>query len=218
MCGVFGYVAKKNRPLDPRVLRRVAAETMARGPHAWGLAWVDSSGRLRSYKQAGRVVDDLSLLKMAQGARLLIGHCRWATHGSPSDNTNNHPHDAGDALYVHNGVISHYRDLIEEHGLRTVTECDSEVIGLMVKKFRGKPLTRLRKAAEQAAGSNPFAVLALWPDRLIAAKANGQPLHVGETREAYWLASLPHGLPGEVYKFPESSLWEFKDAKVAAAV
>jgi hypothetical protein len=31
----------------------------------------------------------------AAGPRLVIGHCRWATHGAPKDNRNNHPHQAG---------------------------------------------------------------------------------------------------------------------------
>jgi glucosamine--fructose-6-phosphate aminotransferase (isomerizing) len=209
MCGVFGFVAKENKPVDLRVLRAIARTTETRGPHAWGMAWVDRKGRMSSFKQAGPITDALGLLRLASGAQLLIGHCRWATHGDPANNLNNHPHDGGDSYVVHNGVIRHYEEIVAKHRLRMLTDCDSEVLGLMLQKFRGKPINRMTKACNEALGANPFASLALWPDRLIAARANRQPLHVGETRNAFWLASLREGLPGKVDEFPEREVLEF---------
>ena len=209
MCGIFGYVAKKDEPVSMSILRQIAATTMLRGPHAWGLAWVGANGKLKTYKQTGRIVDAIGLLSMAKDARLLIGHCRWATHGSPADNTNNHPHDGGDSWVVHNGVISHYESLVRKHSLRRHTECDSEVLGLMLQKFKGKPMKRAAETAREAMGDNPFAMMALWPDRLIVSKANGQPLHIGETRSAYYLASLRANLPGRVSEFPEAEIVEY---------
>lgn len=55
MCGIFGYVAKRDKPVNLRSLEIVAAATMRRGPHAWGLAWVDRHGDLRHFKQAGQI-------------------------------------------------------------------------------------------------------------------------------------------------------------------
>jgi glucosamine--fructose-6-phosphate aminotransferase (isomerizing) len=209
MCGIFGYVAKHDKAVDLTTLRRIASITETRGPHAWGLAWVDAKGKMRTYKQTGRIVDALGLLAMAKDARMLIGHCRWATHGNPENNLNNHPHDGGDAWVVHNGVIGHYRDLAARHRLSMHTECDSEVLGLMVQKFKGKPMARARRACIEAMGESPFATMMLWPDRLIAAKANRQPLHVGETRDAYYLASLGWGLPGRVTPFADREIIEY---------
>jgi glucosamine--fructose-6-phosphate aminotransferase (isomerizing) len=209
MCGLFGFVSKNGERPDLSVLEEVAEVTMTRGPHAWGMAWVDKSGELRTFKQSGRVVDAMGLLAMAEDAELLIGHCRYATHGDPEDNDNNHPHDGGAAKVVHNGVIHHYRALVNRHSLRMQTRCDSEVIGLMLKKFRGAPINRMTKACREAMGVFPFASMALWPDRLIATTANGQPLHIGETSEAIWLASLADGLPGSVSRFPQGEVLEF---------
>ena len=76
---------------DLKLLRRLATVTEQRGPHAFGFAWVDGRGRLRSYRQTGRITDHLGLLAAARDARLLIGHTRWATQGDPADNLNNHP-------------------------------------------------------------------------------------------------------------------------------
>jgi glucosamine 6-phosphate synthetase-like amidotransferase/phosphosugar isomerase protein len=173
------------------------------------MAWVDRRGKVRTFKQHGRVSSSLGLLGMAAGAEMLIGHCRYATHGDPANNLNNHPHDGGDSWVVHNGVIHHYESIVKKHRLRMQTECDSEVIGLMLKKFRGKPMNRMVRACSEAMGVSPFVSLALWPDRLIGARANGQPLHIGETAGAFWLASLRHGLPGSVSEFPEGEVLEF---------
>jgi glucosamine--fructose-6-phosphate aminotransferase (isomerizing) len=209
MCGIFGYVARNDRSVNLSALCRIAEVTESRGPHAWGMAWVDAKGKMKTYKQSGRVTDAMGLLAMAEGARLLIGHCRWATHGDPANNLNNHPHDGGDAWVVHNGVISHYEQIVAKHRLRMHTQCDSEVLGLMLQKFTGKPMARAKRASTEAMGYNPFSMMALWPDRLIAAKANGQPLHVGQTRDAYWLASLSYGLPGRVTAFNDGEIVEY---------
>jgi glucosamine 6-phosphate synthetase-like amidotransferase/phosphosugar isomerase protein len=198
MCGVFGFAAKNDEPVNLGILKMLARTTEMRGPHAWGLAWVDARGRMRSFKQSGAITDSLGLLAMAKDARLLIGHCRYATHGDPANNLNNHPHDGGDAWVVHNGVIGHYRSLLDRHRLTASTDCDSEVLGLMLREFNGEPHHRFRRAVDEAKGVSPFVMLALWPDRLIAARENGQPLHMGETKESFYLASLPYGLPGRV--------------------
>jgi glucosamine 6-phosphate synthetase-like amidotransferase/phosphosugar isomerase protein len=213
MCGVFGFAAKENEPVDLRILKRIAAITESRGPHAWGMAWVDGRGKMRSYKQSGRITDAMGLLDMAKDARMLIGHCRWATHGDPANNLNNHPHDGGDAWVVHNGVIYDYERIAKKHRLWMSTECDSEVLGLMLRDFAGKPYQRFRRVVKEAKGIGPFVMLALWPDRLMAARENGQPLHEGRTDDAYYLASLPAGLPGKVRAIPEGHHYEIADEK-----
>lgn len=209
MCGVFGFVSKNGSRPNMQTLSRIAAVTMRRGPHAWGMAWVDSAGILRTYKQTGRIVDSLPLLSMARDARFIAGHCRYATHGDPANNLNNHPHDGGDSWVVHNGQIHHYREIVKRHRLRMRTQCDSEVLGLMIAKFNGSPFDRAFRAVCEARGSHPFSMLALWDDRLITARMNRQPLHVGETKGATYLASLADDLPGNVLGMPDEEVVEF---------
>jgi glucosamine--fructose-6-phosphate aminotransferase (isomerizing) len=209
MCGIFGFVSKDGSRPSMSLLNKIAAVTMSRGPHAWGMAWVDQSGTMRTYKQSGRIVDHLGLLAMARDAVMLVGHCRWATHGDPSDNLNNHPHDAGDAWVIHNGQIRNYLDLAKRHRLRRHTQCDSEVLGLMISKFKGTPLKRVKSAVDQAMGTHPLSMMALWPDRMIVAKANSQPLSVGETKKAYYIASLQEGLPGYVEEMNDNEIVEY---------
>ena len=86
MCGVFGFVSRDGGKMNVELLGRIAEVTERRGPHAFGFAWIDRRGRLKCYKQTGRITDHLGLMMMAADARMLIGHCRFAFH--PSQHAN----------------------------------------------------------------------------------------------------------------------------------
>ncbi len=210
MCGVFGFVNYDGKGPDMKRLRTIAAATMTRGPHAFGFAWLDWSGRVRMFKKTGRIVDHLGLLRMVANARLLVGHCRWATHGDPENNLNNHPHPADGGWIVHNGVVSNHEDLAAEYDLWPVTDCDSEVLGLLLGGTRGSLSDRVAAMANVARGN--LAVLGVWghPARLIAVR-NGNPLSIGECEggERFYLGSLAHGLPGTVSEVEDRTGIEF---------
>ena len=213
MCGVFGFVGRDGGKVNLKALARVAEATQRRGPHAFGFAWIDRRGRLKCYKQTGRIGDHLGLLAMAADARMLVGHCRWATQGDPSNNLNNHPHPADGGWIVHNGQVHNYAGLVGAMGLHPVSECDSEVLGLLVERGRGGVLERCRRAVRLASDDPapwdggtlfgrppPLVLLGLWPrpDRLVAVR-RGNPLHRGAAAEGCYLASLADGLPGAVH-------------------
>lgn len=204
MCGVFGFVAKNDHRMSLADLKRVAAQTMTRGPHAWGLAWIDSQDRLKMFKQTGRIVDALGLLAMARDAKALIGHCRWATQGDPQNNLNNHPHPADGGWIVHNGIIRHYDELIDEFDLHPVSDCDSELLGQLIERLDGDLVDRCERATLYAADS-PLTMLGLWKSRLVAVR-RGNPLHTGQTRSGIYLASLPDALPGRVSAVTNNTL------------
>lgn len=195
MCGIFGWVADGDGRLDVPFLERVAVDTESRGPHAFGFAWIDGRNRLRMFKQSGRISDHLSLLRMARDARMLIGHCRYATHGSPSNNLNNHPHPCDGGWIVHNGVIGDYREINEGHCLHPVSACDSETLALLIEELDGTLIERCSAAVEECATS-ALAMLGLWrsPMRMVAARA-GNPLHWARYEEGFYLASNASALP-----------------------
>jgi glucosamine 6-phosphate synthetase-like amidotransferase/phosphosugar isomerase protein len=212
MCGVFGFVSRDGGKVNLDVLGRIAEVTERRGPHAFGFAWIDRRGRTKCFKQTGRISDHLGLLMMAADARLLVGHCRFATQGSSEDNINNHPHPADGGWIVHNGVIREYARLVDWFDLYPVSGCDSEVLGLLIEQGAGNVLDRCRSAVRVAspdAGTlfgQPLVLLGLWPrpDRLVAVR-RGNPLHFGRTEQGYYLASLADGLPGEVHAIKDNT-------------
>src|SRR4051794_19773954 len=151
MCGLFGFVSRDGGAVNLETLGRIAEITERRGPHAFGFAWIDQRGRLKCYKQTGRISDHLGLLAMARDARMLIGHCRYATQGSPEENINNHPHPADGGWLVHNGQIRNYDRLVDTLDLCPVSGCDSEVLGLLVERGAGSLLDRCIAAVRTVA-------------------------------------------------------------------
>jgi glucosamine 6-phosphate synthetase-like amidotransferase/phosphosugar isomerase protein len=229
MCGVFGFVSHDGGTLNVEMLGQIAEVTERRGPHAFGFAWIDRRGRLKCYKQTGRISDHLGLLLLAADARMLIGHCRWATQGDPNDNINNHPHAADGGWIVHNGQIRHYRQLVDWFDLYPVSACDSEVLGLLIEQGTGTVLERCRSAVKVVSveeepgtlfgGAPPLVLLGLWPrpDRLVAVR-QGNPLHYSRTEQGYYLASLADGLPGKVQTVEDrtAGLFTHKEVQHAA--
>jgi glucosamine 6-phosphate synthetase-like amidotransferase/phosphosugar isomerase protein len=197
MCGVFGFITKNGRGPDLARLRRIAAVTQQRGHHAFGLAWLGGDGAIRTYKRPGPVTAKLGDVDQCRGAAVVIGHCRWATHGRPEDNRNNHPHPAGRGWFVHNGVVQNHASLVRKYQLAMRTECDSEVLGMLMARFPGTLGLRAARAAEVAEGR--LAVLGLWrnPARLLIVRS-GNPLCFGETNGGFYFGSLPVELPGKV--------------------
>jgi glucosamine 6-phosphate synthetase-like amidotransferase/phosphosugar isomerase protein len=202
MCGVFGYITRDGEGPDIKRLQRIALVTQSRGDHAFGLAWIDADGKLGIFKQPGPARDWLDELDRCRNAVAMIGHCRWATHGSHLDNRNNHPHTAGRGWLVHNGVVHNYRALADQFQLSLKTQCDSEVLGLLMAHYPGALIQRSAWAANQVRGD--LAILGLWrkPARLLVVR-RGKPLHVGQGRDGCYFASLPEGLPGKAQLLPD---------------
>lgn len=195
MCGIFGFITRQGEGPEIARLRRLALITQTRGEHAFGLAWLNSDGAIETFKRPGPAQNYLDELERCRDAIIVIGHCRYATHGSPADNRNNHPHPVGAGQFVHNGVVHNHEDLVERYGLRPQTQCDSEVLGLLMVRCPGTSNQRAAWAANQALGD--LAMLAVWrkPARLLVAR-RGRPLHFGQAAHGYYFASLPEGLPG----------------------
>jgi glucosamine--fructose-6-phosphate aminotransferase (isomerizing) len=197
MCGIFGYITKEGRGPDLARLRRIATETELRGHHAFGLAWFGQEGTIHTFKRPGAATSALNDLDACRGAAAVIGHCRWATHGDPGDNRNNHPHPAGRGWFVHNGVVLNYQTLIDRYGFDPESECDSEVLGMLMARSPGPLGQRAARMARLATGT--LAVLGLWraPTRFLVVRS-GRPLYFGETAAGFYFGSMPGELPGRV--------------------
>jgi hypothetical protein len=212
MCGIFGFImAGEGKGPTINSLKAMAVAAESRGRHAFGISWIDAEGRIHCYKQAGRISQHLDVLNLCNGAKAVIGHTRWATHGSIDDNTNNHPHPVDGGWLVHNGIVSNYAELIRDHRLLPQSRCDSEVLGLLIERFKGSFLKRVCRTIEAVASDAPLSMAALWtrPGRVIVVR-RGNPVFVGEGRTGnVYFCSCADGLPGVVKPMDDNTVFQY---------
>ncbi len=199
MCGIVGYIGKKNAS---QVLVEGLRRLEYRGYDSAGVAVLkDQSIQLRRAAGKLSILQDLLTQKPVAGT-LGLGHTRWATHGRPSEE-NAHPHTCCNdtIVVVHNGIIENYVELkkrLTDAGHTFKSQTDTEVIAHLVEEaYKGDLLAAVRMALKQAHGSYAVGVLASDdPKRFIAARKDS-PLVLGIGEGEMFLASdvpalLPH--------------------------
>ena len=180
MCGIVGYVGKRNAQ---DVLLDGLEKLEYRGYDSAGVA-LALDGAIRVVKSKGRLAE----LRQKLAAQALaesscgIGHTRWATHGEPSD-VNSHPHSTPRVSIVHNGIIENYGILKERliaKGYTFESETDTEVLVKLIDScYEGEPLQAIHEALSMVRGSYALAVLFRdFPDTVFAVKRES-PLIVG---------------------------------------
>lgn len=159
MCGIFGIancgpVTYAKAAAFRRATRKLLEESQIRGGRASGLC-------VLTKKEAVMYKDGLPAVSLVQKPgyaaviqnikpnrefKIMIGHTRTPTKGSPKFNVNNHPIRANDIIGVHNGMIGNddvlfnrYRKHINRRG-----EVDSEIIFRLLDYHisRGKSIAR----------------------------------------------------------------------------
>ncbi|QOH58085.1 glutamine--fructose-6-phosphate transaminase (isomerizing) [Rhodococcus rhodochrous] len=139
MCGIIGYVGSRGGlQVGVEALRRMEY----RGYDSAGVAIADGTGNLIIERKAGELANlEAAIAVRGSGefqGSTVIGHTRWATHGSPSDR-NAHPHldETGKIAVVHNGIIENFAALREEllaAGVELKSETDTEVTAHLVSR------------------------------------------------------------------------------------
>jgi glucosamine--fructose-6-phosphate aminotransferase (isomerizing) len=169
-----------------------------RGYDSAGVALIDD-GQNKVVKQSGRVS---GLVQSVAGqhldSNLVIGHTRWATHGSPTM-VNAHPQTSNDQSIsvVHNGIIENFAELrqkLQAEGYNFVSETDTEVVPNLIDYY-SKQLPSFEAAFEAALNDirGAYAIAAIVssePDTLYAARLSS-PLVIGVGKGEHILASDP---------------------------
>ena len=95
MCGIFGYIGKKNAS---EVVLEGLKRLEYRGYDSWGVAVV--ADEIHINKKIG-AIGDLSPTSHfpLPTSNIGIGHTRWATHGGITE-TNAHPHFSSDKSFA----------------------------------------------------------------------------------------------------------------------
>ena len=125
MCGIFGYIGKKNAS---DLLVKGLLRLEYRGYDSSGI--VVKNGQLQSYKDTGKISEMASALPRLKGS-MGIAHTRWATHGGVTKE-NAHPHVSNDGkvAIVHNGILQNsnlLRKRLMKLGVELNSETDSEI-------------------------------------------------------------------------------------------
>ena len=220
MCGIFGAIKTGRGSLTLSTIANIAADQERRGPHAFGYAWLDADGRLHSYRQQGRISKNLHLLERMQGAKAIIGHTRYSTHGDPGHLINNHPHPSYGVWIVHNGVVSNHETLNRDFDLLPSSDCDSETLGLLIEALPGTLLDRVSETIDLVDNDAPLCIAGIWraPNRVVMAR-RGNPLHksLGKTGNVYF-GSIGISLPGKAVEVQPDTATVFDISKKTCTV
>ena len=205
MCGIVGYIARKQNPNSLKLGIEALKRLEYRGYDSAGFAfWDESKKDIFCQKAAGRITAleekaNIAVNAVALSANPLILHTRWATHGGVSE-SNAHPHcDCQNNIYlVHNGIVENYKELkevLQGEGHQFRSETDTEVIAHLVEKFfQGNLEEAVRKALPLIKGSYGIAVIAKNdPQKLVAARLSS-PLLLGLGENEYFVASDPSAI------------------------
>jgi glutamine---fructose-6-phosphate transaminase (isomerizing) len=193
MCGIFGYVGKKQD--TPGMILKGLKLLEYRGYDSWGIAVKNGDG-IEVEKHVGKIGDaKVSLPESEIG----IGHTRWATHGGVTQE-NSHPHldCKRNIAVVHNGIIENYKEIKEElilKGHDFLSETDTEIFPHLIEENL-KSLdfeTAFIKSFNAIKGLNAIVCINLSENKIASAKT-GSPLIVGVGNGEYFISSDPSGV------------------------
>ena len=206
MCGIFGYVGKKQDTAGMILYGLKLLEY--RGYDSWGIATKVKNQNAKGKssivveKHVGKIGDaKVSLPESEIG----IGHTRWATHGGVTKE-NSHPHldCSKNIAVVHNGIIENYgtlkKDLIKK-GHKFLSETDTEIFPHLVEEYlkanEFEPAFRL--AFNSIKGLNAIVAINSETNEIAAAKT-GSPLIIGVGNNEFFISSDPNGIAKHTVK------------------
>ncbi len=191
MCGIVGYIGKKDIALD--VLTDGLSALEYRGYDSAGVAYVIEN-RIEIIKSLGKIKYLKEKLEPYDKSYLGIGHTRWATHGKPSVN-NSHPHKVGKITIVHNGIIENYEELKKQlikEGYVFKSETDTEVACALIDYYYNKYNDVLKSISECEKifkGSYAFGIICDDDTKNIYACRKDSPLIVAKKDNNFFIAS-----------------------------
>lgn len=193
MCGIFGYVGKKNNTAQTVLEGLKLLEY--RGYDSWGVA-IKKGKKFTVERNTGKIGEATITLPESN---IGIGHTRWATHGGVTvDNAHPHLDCKREIAVIHNGIIENFAELKAElikKGHTFKSETDTEVFAHLVEEFLEKEgfASAVRDAFNKLHGLNAIVIANCRSKEIIAAKT-GSPLVIGENNNGYYVASDVAGI------------------------
>jgi glucosamine--fructose-6-phosphate aminotransferase (isomerizing) len=193
MCGIIGIAGNGTSLNVPDAIFDGLRRLDYRGYDSSGITVADpATGSLQTIRALGHPEALRAKVRSLRGTTG-IGHTRWATHGSPSEETA-HPIDCDQLLLVHNGIIENAAEFLPA-GTGGV---DSKAIGaLLTEGLRARKgvVSAVFAAVSRMRGSWAVAfVLKQDPGTIYAFRRN-MPLILGSDGFVMGVTSDPVALP-----------------------
>jgi glucosamine--fructose-6-phosphate aminotransferase (isomerizing) len=192
MCGIAGYIGKKNNAI--KTVFNVLKKLEYRGYDSSGIATILNE-KILIKKSVGKLANlEKIILKRQVESNIAIGHTRWATHGKASRN-NAHPHTdiAKNIAIVHNGVIENYIELKKKYCINDeeiVSDTDTEIIvHIIKKKYKNNLFLAVRNILSDINGSYAFALICNSESDKIICAVKDSPLVIGVGNQENFIAS-----------------------------
>lgn len=191
MCGIVGYIGKKNA-VD--VIYTGLEKLEYRGYDSAGIAVIENN-KIERRRSVGKLVNLKENIKENKiFGNIGIGHTRWATHGKPSEE-NAHPHTdcSGKIVVVHNGIIENYVSLkkqLQKEGHKFASETDTEVIAHLIEKYySGDLLLAVKSALKNIEGAYALCAISCEDSSRIVVARKDAPLVIGIGEDENFIAS-----------------------------
>lgn len=189
MCGIVGYIGKKNAI---EILINGLEKLEYRGYDSAGIAFLTDD--IKILKNKGKIKNLKNKINFDEKSTLGIGHTRWATHGEANE-INAHPHQVGKITLVHNGIIENYEEIKKElinKGYTFKTETDSEV-GCALLNFLYQKNQNMIKSIEEfktiVKGSYALGIICSDDKDTLYTVKNASPLIIGVGDNENFIAS-----------------------------
>ena len=190
MCGIIGYTGYS----DARGVLIKGLKTLEyRGYDSAGIALYNKNKNAADViKCKGRVALLDEKTKDATGT-CGIGHTRWATHGSVSDE-NSHPHKFGSVTLVHNGIIENFNSIKNQLGVESMlkSDTDSEIVAALINAYYQKdksPEKAIIKAVKEITGTFALGIMFDGIEDTIYAVRNVSPIVCCQNEDGAYIAS-----------------------------
>lgn len=191
MCGIVGVLG--TQPAAPVILDALK-RLEYRGYDSAGIATLVNGGIDRRRAVGKLTALDAVLQANPLGGTAGIGHTRWATHGSASEN-NAHPHITDKVALVHNGIIENFRELraeLEADGVTFTSETDTEIVAHLITQAMKAGASAVDAASQTLSrleGAFALCILFHGEEDLMIGARKGSPLAIGYGNGEMYLGS-----------------------------